>query len=326
MYRKSNILFLMTSTPLHAGSGSDLGIVDLPIQRERHTGFPKIEASSLKGAIRENFESIDKFDVSEKTIEINKKASNKDLYLVFGPEGDDVHAGAIGFSDARLLLFPVKSMKGVFAWITCPKVLEQFKRDMKIAGIEVSIPQFDKIEDNTCYSNSNTLVFNNKLVLEEYTFGVKKITQNFKIADKDFGTWLSENFAKSTQWAKKIKTDIVILNNDDFKDFVELSTEVITRTKINNKTGTVESGALFTEEYLPAETFMYSLAFSSDLFLNNDLRKKTYSDSKLVGLKSTNEAEVVMEFLKKGLDKLNNFIQIGGNSTLGKGLTHIKLI
>ena len=56
MYRKANPLFLICQTPLHAGSGSELGVVDLPIQRERHTGFPKIESSSLKGAIREAIE------------------------------------------------------------------------------------------------------------------------------------------------------------------------------------------------------------------------------------------------------------------------------
>ena len=47
--------FIKVITPLHAGSGSDLGVVDLPIQREAHTAFPKIEGSSLKGAIRSDF-------------------------------------------------------------------------------------------------------------------------------------------------------------------------------------------------------------------------------------------------------------------------------
>lgn len=56
MYRLVRPLFLICETPLHAGSGSDLGIVDLPIQRERHTGFPEIEGSSLKGALREAIE------------------------------------------------------------------------------------------------------------------------------------------------------------------------------------------------------------------------------------------------------------------------------
>ena len=41
-------LLLYGVTSVHAGSGSDLGVVDLPIQREQHTGYPKIEGSSLK--------------------------------------------------------------------------------------------------------------------------------------------------------------------------------------------------------------------------------------------------------------------------------------
>ncbi|HRI29847.1 MAG TPA: hypothetical protein PK715_17435, partial [Chitinophagales bacterium] len=32
---------LICETPLHAGTGDDLGFVNLPIQRERHTDFPK---------------------------------------------------------------------------------------------------------------------------------------------------------------------------------------------------------------------------------------------------------------------------------------------
>lgn len=45
-YAKPFLLHAISS--VHAGSGSELGIVDLPIQREKHTGFPKIESSTLK--------------------------------------------------------------------------------------------------------------------------------------------------------------------------------------------------------------------------------------------------------------------------------------
>ena len=80
MYKKTNTLFLVTETPLHAGSGSDLGIVDLPIQRERHTRFPKIEASSLKGAIRETFEeraaSVDEEIKIHRTFGFDEKSKN----------------------------------------------------------------------------------------------------------------------------------------------------------------------------------------------------------------------------------------------------------
>jgi len=36
-------------SPLHVGAGSSVGLVDLPVQRESQTNFPKIDASSLKG-------------------------------------------------------------------------------------------------------------------------------------------------------------------------------------------------------------------------------------------------------------------------------------
>ena len=46
---QTKILYLFTRTPLHVGAGSSVGAIDQPIQRERHTGFPIIPASSLKG-------------------------------------------------------------------------------------------------------------------------------------------------------------------------------------------------------------------------------------------------------------------------------------
>lgn len=58
MFLKFQPFFIIAETPVHADSGSELGIVDLPIQRERHTAFPKIEGSGLKGCIREAFESL----------------------------------------------------------------------------------------------------------------------------------------------------------------------------------------------------------------------------------------------------------------------------
>ena len=49
-----------------------------------------------------------------------------------GGEGNS-HAGAITLTDARILAFPVRSLKGVFAWVTCPAVLERLARDLGLA-------------------------------------------------------------------------------------------------------------------------------------------------------------------------------------------------
>ena len=37
MFKLAKPFFIKTITPMHAGSGQDLGIVDQPIKRERHT-------------------------------------------------------------------------------------------------------------------------------------------------------------------------------------------------------------------------------------------------------------------------------------------------
>jgi len=310
MFKLAQPLFLLCETPLHAGSGDSLGIVDLPIQRERHTGFPKIEASSLKGSLREAFEGC--------FLDDYPKRNHPEILRSFGPdESASEFAGALGFTDARLLLFPVKSMKGVFAWITCPKILRRFSDDMKLAidyeisgAIDVTNGQVLPLGD------ADNLSFNDRVVLEEYTF-TKASKPDLKLKDQDFATWLSENLFEQGFWREKAKQDILVLSDDDFSDFVTLSTEVITRIKINNETGTVQKGALFTEEYLPAESVLYSLILSSPEFLS-------LKDKKTEGSLPAN-AEYIMKFFSDTILKLP-IIQLGGNATLGKGLLRTKVV
>lgn len=327
MYQIAKPLFLICETPLHAGSGSDLGIVDLPIQRERHTSFPKIEGSSLKGALREALEqevlkpflkdNSKKEDVRKELKKLNivfghdegalqgfSKDDMKKLFDTKDKDGNNVSgktdfAGAIGFTDARLLLFPVKSMKGVFAWATCPKALKQFETDMKLSE-EITTPELPS--ENTVATDNSICISQatKKVVLEEYTFTVE---ENNKV--NELGKWLAKNLFNDdgSYWSEKIKKDIIILPDDDFRDFVNLSTEVITRTKISNETGTVdkENGALFTEEYLPSESVMYSLVLA-----HQEFRKG-----------SSFTANEVLNFFG---ENLNEIVQIGGSATIGKGL------
>ncbi|RKU12136.1 type III-B CRISPR module RAMP protein Cmr4 [Candidatus Poribacteria bacterium] len=315
MFKQAKPLFLIIETPLHAGSGSDLGIVDLPIQREKHTDYPKIEASGLKGSIREVFDG--------KTV--SGQVKNDEVLLAFGPETGDLHAGALGFTDARLLLFPVKSVKGVFAWVTCPAVLERFKHDLSICqptiNFVMNIP-----DPNTIPNNSEIIVKGEgdtkKIVLEEYTFPVTSDSKCEEVAN-----WIADKILPSDvsydYWRVKMKKDIVVLNDDDFRDFVMLSTEVIARTKIDSNTGTVATGALWYEEYLPTDSILYSLALTTPLFVNEEKKKGTrFEIDAQPPEKNIREAKEVMKFFIEGLPDI---IQIGGNATIGKGIvrTHI---
>jgi CRISPR-associated protein Cmr4 len=326
MFKKAKLFFLLAETPLHPGSGGDsTGIVDLPIQRERYTNFPKIEASSLKGSLREAFSFANKeIQINGQKIRPLDKVNNEQyLSLVFGPENsDESYASAISFLDARILLFPVKSLKGIFAWITCPMVLERFIEDLKFMEFsqEELINHGFMMEnlsslENTVPESSNLLINNNVVILEEYTFQVKENPNTKKIAE-----FIAQNIFKENEhsfWKEKLKKDLIILSDDDFEQFVTNSTEIITRTKIDDKTGTVETGALWTEEYLPQETIFYSIAFSSPIRSEN---------KGLLAGKDNNtdeEAEKVMSFFEGGLPKV---IQIGGNQTLGKGIVRIQIL
>ncbi len=338
MFKLARPFFLICETPLHAGSGGELGFVDLPIQRERHTDFPKIEGSSLKGGLREAFEdprlghdplirvgmngvrAVRCTDEERKTSEVCE-LYRKTIDLVFGPEnqGDNNHAGALGFTDARLLLFPVKSMKGVFAWITCPQVIEKFKNDLALCtGIT---PDF-AIPNAVSAPHECDLLLNNTVILEEYSFPVNK-DADVNGACSKFATWVAANiFPTMGQpdvyafWRNKVQRDIVVLTNDDFRDFVNLSTEVITRIKINNETGTVQPGALFTEEYLPSESVLYSLALATPIFKKEDTDKGIFNQSDY----ANRQEELVMQFFANGLPEV---IQLGGNATIGKGLMRV---
>lgn len=309
MFQKARPIFFTAETPLHAGSGDSLGIVDLPIQRERHTSFPKIEASTLKGALRVSFEG--------KFLEEYPHRNHPDVIRAFGPEESaSEHAGALGFTDAKLFLFPVKSMKGVFAWITCPKVLKQLSSDLELS-IAIKLDKINKVEDGYAapLSKNNELQIGEHFVLEEYTFK-KNDNTSLQINGTSLTDWIADNFyEKGSFWYEKIKKDILVLSDNDFKDFVNLSTEVITRTKINNKTGTVKDGALFTEEYLPADSVLYSLILSSEEFVTREnANKKEYKRK---------SADEILSFFS---DNLNQVIQLGGNATLGKGILRTKII
>lgn len=354
MYRKAHPLFLICNTPTHVGSGSELGIVDLPIQRERHTGFPKFEGSSLKGSLREAFErdinsrkfekpddpdtmihrlfGYDDGSLNDKEKDALKrhfqKTKGKDKEGKEKVEEQTSFAGAIGFTDARLLLFPVKSMKGVFAWVTCLRALKQFERDMQLANDKFRIlglnESFLNGEDTYLFSPDSNLKVGSKdkVILEEFTFSIANELNGPISIEEDgqkinFPDWLAQKLFgdDGAYWSEKVKKDIVVLPDNDFKDFVNLSTEVITRTKIDNNTGTVAQGALFTEEYLPAESVMYALALTAAEFRAEPKEGE--------GGIAPMDKDGVFSFFESYLPKI---IQIGGNATLGKGIIRTELL
>ncbi|MEI7556910.1 type III-B CRISPR module RAMP protein Cmr4 [Candidatus Chlorohelix sp.] len=285
MSEAGTLAFIYAETPLHPGTGSSLGVVDLPVQRERTTNFPTIQGSSLKGVLRAQTED----------------ETAKSLF------GQQEQAGLLSFSDAKLLLFPVRSLKGVFTWITCSAVLARLVRDLSALQVAVDwkdIP--DVVQGKTLVTNTSDLVIqgnSQQVALEEYLFTPETSEWASKVA-----AWLAKNALPATDdfvwWRSKLQKSLIVLHDDDFRDFVTTATEVVARTALDAKTKTVKNGALWYQEFLPAETLFYSVAFAQ---------------SRNQGAKGS---EVLQQFKDLKIER----IQIGGDETTGKGFCKVRYL
>ncbi len=285
------IAFYHCHTPLHIGSGTTLDIIDLPIQREAHTDFPVMSSSSIKGVIRAEYgpkeigfptnnNFPEKPEDCPSDIDENKCAEFFEIFGYGDKEGDII------FTDGKILLFPVKSVKGVFAWITCPLVLERFERDT-----QKKLGNIPNIENNKAIAGEGITISNKYLVLEELSFEV----ENDKEILGEIRNLLPESLKNEIQASK-----IAILSNDMFKYFVKNHTEVNARTRIDQTTGTVKEGALWYEELVPAETVFYNLILSRT--------------------ENTENIEKITSFMN------GKIFQFGGDETLGRGFTKVSIL
>jgi CRISPR-associated protein Cmr4 len=341
MFEKALILGLYSITPVHAGSGAELSVIDLPIQRERHTGFPVIWGQSLKGVLRRVYERFDDSQDKEKT------------KIIFGPDTDKAHehAGAISVGDAKVLLFPVRSLKGVFAYVTCPLVLERFVEDVEFAkslnsSLEINLNtkcfrnELDQLSSDLKDSTPLAVVFsdylitnNGNVVLEDISLEAEKINKDQKYTElkKLSNIILNVVSTKKDDQSKilnRLQSKLVIVSDDLFKAFVTMTTEIVARVKINAESGTVESGGLWYEEYLPSDCVLYSMIAVGKPRIpgkNDDERKE--NKDRILQVLETQTLDDALNKIIKELSKIDNiYIQIGGNETVGKGFVKTAIL
>jgi CRISPR-associated protein Cmr4 len=301
MFKERTLMFLYTETSLHAGSGTSLGVVDLPIQREKYTDFPVIQASGIKGAMREWFE----FTFTDNT---NKRK----IELAFGPDKigseESGYAAAVSFTDARILLFPVRSLKGIFAYCTSPTVLERFRRDAQITGVSPSWTVSTPPNDQTVLGvqNGSDVAAGDQVLLEEYAFRFQADPQVTEIA-KSLSQTAFPNGSEYLFWRDKVKKSLLVLPDNAFRDFVKLSTEVQARIKIDNDKRTVVKGGLFYEEALLPDSLLYSVILAHDP-LKDDRAELANADAVLTFLHEINGKR----------------LQLGGDATIGRGIVSVR--
>lgn len=290
MPKTNAMLFLFAETAIHAGTGRGLGAVDLPIQRERTTGYPLVQASSVKGKLR---------------AEASDLLSPDKVEMLFGPEKDpEKHAGAVSFGDARLLLFPVRSLRGVFAWVTSLDALERFAREAGLLGLPVgwTAPEARPDKDEA-WVNGDALG-NSTLVLEEFSFQASQAQSAFV---KKVGGDLAKIALPSTYsyWQQELPKKLCILHEDAFRDFTLYSTEVQTHIRLDPLKKTVQRGALWTSESLPADSLIYAPVLAGA--------------SRVPG--ETLDATAVLKTL---LDLDLKVTNLGGDETTGQGFVSLR--
>lgn len=250
------LVFYQPVTPLHVGCGQDVGVVDLPVIRERTTGYPFVPGSGIRGSLRDLFERRD------------KHRGTTDAVTLFGPtaeQEDEVrHAGAAAVHDAKVLLFPVRADQGTFLWLTCPAVLVRFARDLSVflGGAEaagwIGVPDLAPGEEAAL----TAAVGGGRLFLEELAFE--------RVAEGSPGAAAAR--AALAAWARSIgqvlgesrlASSTVLVSDGAFLHFVSHATVVQQHNRLTSAK-TVEGSALFSVEAVPPETVLYGFLGATD--------------------------------------------------------------
>jgi CRISPR-associated protein Cmr4 len=306
MFEKKAAMFLYCVSPVHMGAGTQLGAIDNPIQRERHTQHPMMAGSGLKGALRH--------DAWARW----GKDNHPWIDRLFGPDANaSDHAGAVAFSDGQIVLFPVRSLKQTYVYATSPTALARLQRTLVTAGVEAArawkTPQLgadDCLVVDEKKKRDELLVGDKDLILESFKFEA----MNGPNALKDIAAWLADYAmpAEPKYFANKVRGHVVVLHDDRFNYFVRNATVVEAHVRISDETGTADDGGLFYTENLPPESLLVSLAMAS--------RERCKGEP--IGAADVMAAITTGEAGRDGFD--GRMVQVGGDATTGRGQVMVR--
>jgi CRISPR-associated protein Cmr4 len=281
--KETRLILLHALTPLHVGTGQAVGNVDLPIAREKATGFPIVPASAFKGVLRDYFREQ---PWANRAFGFAPKEGNTEE-----EDTEDARTGRAGawmFTDLRILCLPVRSFFGVFAYATCPLILERLRRHAEAFGIK-GFENLSVAVDGTqiALTSSSALRKDDKVYLEDLDLTVKQDSHVDAVAQA-----IAEKLLPESE-RSHFTARFAVVSNDVFTFLSEMATEVVARVRLEDATKTVASGGLWYEEAVPAEAIFYGF----------------------VGAMS---AEPSLASLQ-----IDQPLQIGGDAAIGRGLCKV---
>ncbi len=237
------LVFVHALSPLHIGSGASLNDLDLPVWRDRRTGWPRIAGTSLKGALR-----------------ASTRASSQPWWqAAFGSDGAESAVADLSVGDGALLSLPVRAAQGWWVWLVCPESLGRFFRDAERAGVSCTdagvSPMRGPGDDEAWVAAGVAGVGPRRdvCVFEESAFRRVECPQVSKLA-----TWLAARFTGHEATRRLFEAGLAMVSDTAFTHFAHAATVSVTRNALDYETKTVKPHLLFREEFVLPETVFVS--------------------------------------------------------------------
>ena len=280
---KTRLFHLHAISALHCGTGQSAGVVDLPIARARATKLPIVPGSSLRGVLRDTVTSRD----------------GEDATALFGPRrisaDADSFAGALAVGDASLLTLPVRSLAGIVCHATSPFILKRYVRDLHRAETPAPAAELPA-QGEALIPAASVNDLQGKVVLEDLDLTARK-----NESAEQWAQCIAKVLYAGDEDSQRDFTARFAILPDDVMDFLsETATEVRARIAMNPDTGTVQEGALWYEENLPAESALWGVLAFSESRKPDDKRSE--------------------DELAKTVPNGGQILQLGGNAGVGHGL------
>ena len=222
---KNKAYIVKNRTNLHVGSGdTNFGIVDKEVQRDSISANRVIQASSLKGALKDHFH-----DLSAETnqTEDTKETKPSTLKTVFGTENEQ--QGLVKFIDAKLLFLPLRSDKKPFYHVTSLATLNHMQAFLSTMGIDLPLDSLPQSEESYVVGMEKNVTVEDVLC-QGREVDISKLKALFNV----------ENLA--------------VFNDEDFNEALS-GLPVIARNKLENG----KSKNLWYEEVVPRESIFYTV-------------------------------------------------------------------